>query len=103
MLAFSNANRQVDGIKKKSKKIKPNYTKNSSVQPPLPVNITIEKVSKRASTINKEANAIGEKSKQLAIELDKDISTTMVISIQQTRTKLHSKNQAGMVYRISWT
>ena len=34
------------------------------------MNIAIEKVSKRASTINKEANAIGEKSKELAIELD---------------------------------
>ena len=72
MLAFSNANRQVDGIKKKSEKIKPNDTKNSSVQPPLPVNITIEKVSKRASTINNIGNASGEISKELSIDLAPD-------------------------------
>ena len=87
MLAFSNANRQVDGIKKKSKKIKPNDTK---FQREL-----LLSTKKRMLSV-KNPN-------KLAIELDKDISTTMVISIQQTRTKLHSKNQAGMVYRISWT
>ena len=36
------------------------------------MNITIEKVSKRASTINNIGNASGEKSKELSIELATD-------------------------------